>query len=426
MLLPFMFFACSPDEKPSGGSDSGGGGNNGGGGGNNGGGTTEVVATAIKLNKNTLSLNKGASETLTVTYTPDNVTNKTLEWSSSKPAVATVKDGKVTAVAAGSTEITVKCGNVSDKCNVTVVVPATSITLNATERTINERNIIELKATVKPDDCTETVTWESSKTSVATVSNGSVTGKGYGEAVITAKVGSKKAECKVTVIPTGAVDLGDVVTRKDGSKYRLFWADRNIDASNPDKYGNYFAWGEYNVHYTKLSPLTWKSGMEDGYDWTTYKWAKGSKTKLTKYCPSNQSGSWGGSGNPDNKLTLDKEDDVACQVLGGRWRMPTSEEWQALLTQCKWEASTWNGTKGVKVKSKASGNTNEIFLPFAGSIGYTWYTNQEDTGFYWAKDVYKTASDAYHMEIHSDINNISVGVSLRCFGQSVRAVWDLP
>ena len=85
----------------------------------------EVVATAIKLNKNELTIQKGANETLIVTFTPSDVTEKTLVWVSSDKNVAEVTDGVVVGVDAGSTEIIVKHGNLTDKCTVKVTVPFT-------------------------------------------------------------------------------------------------------------------------------------------------------------------------------------------------------------------------------------------------------------------------------------------------------------
>ena len=68
----------------------------------------DVSVTGVTLNKTTLTLSKGASETLTATIAPTNATNKKVTWTSSDPAVATVDaSGKVTGVANGTATITV-------------------------------------------------------------------------------------------------------------------------------------------------------------------------------------------------------------------------------------------------------------------------------------------------------------------------------
>ncbi len=81
---------------------------------------TDVAVTGVSLNKTTLSLAKGASETLTATVAPANATNKTVTWTSDNTAVATVTNGKVTAVVAGKAKITAKAGDKTAVCEVTV------------------------------------------------------------------------------------------------------------------------------------------------------------------------------------------------------------------------------------------------------------------------------------------------------------------
>lgn len=66
-----------------------------------------VPVTGVALDKTELALFTGESETLTATVEPGNATNQNVTWSSDKPEVATVEDGKVIAVAAGEATITV-------------------------------------------------------------------------------------------------------------------------------------------------------------------------------------------------------------------------------------------------------------------------------------------------------------------------------
>lgn len=79
--------------------------------------------TSITLDKSELFLYTGNSETLTATIEPDNATNKNVTWSSDNEAVATVDNGKVTAVKEGTATITVTAqdgSGVSTSCSVTV------------------------------------------------------------------------------------------------------------------------------------------------------------------------------------------------------------------------------------------------------------------------------------------------------------------
>ena len=86
--------------------------------------------SGISLDKETLSLTEGETETLTATIKPSNATDKTITWTTSNSAVATVDGGVVTAVKAGTATITATAGGYSASCVVTVeaaVRPITSL-----------------------------------------------------------------------------------------------------------------------------------------------------------------------------------------------------------------------------------------------------------------------------------------------------------
>lgn len=79
-----------------------------------------VEVESVSLNKSTLSLEVGDTETLTATVSPENATDKTVTWSSDTPSVATVSNGKVSAIAEGNATITATAGSKSATCEVTV------------------------------------------------------------------------------------------------------------------------------------------------------------------------------------------------------------------------------------------------------------------------------------------------------------------
>lgn len=172
--------------------------------------STKVVAvTSITLDKTSLSMKVGETETITVTVNPDNATDKNVTWTSSDESVAKVADGKVTAVKSGKATITAKCEDKTAECAVTVTVPTGSVTLDKTSLSLAVGETAQLTATVKPDDATDkTVVWTSSDESVAEVINGKVTALKSGTTTITARCGGKSAECIVTVIvPVSSVNL---------------------------------------------------------------------------------------------------------------------------------------------------------------------------------------------------------------------------
>lgn len=370
-----------------------------------------IAITSVELDQTSLFIKPGETTTLTATVKPDNATDKTVTWSSSNTAIATVDEtGKVTAVKEGTARIIAKAGEKAAECKVTVCIPVSSIELDKTELSLKPGETAKLTATVKPDNATDkTVTWTSSDSEIATVDNtGKVLAIKNRSATITAKAGEKSAICSVLVVPDGAVDLGIIMTRTDGSTYRLFWAKCNIGASKPEEYGDYYAWGETEA--------------KSSYSWNSYKWrAKHDEhNKFAKYCPTNKTDYWDGAGSPDGKTVLDPEDDVAHVKLGGKWRMPTGAEWLALLYSdiCTWTWTTQNGVYGRKVTSNKNGNS--IFLPTAGYL-YNGPYLSAGSGNYWSSSLDTDYPD-YALGVYFESDMVGGSFEPRYYGQSVRAV----
>ena len=181
-----------------------------------------IEVSSITLSKTELTLTEGESETLVATVKPDDATDKTISWSSSDASIATVEDGKVTAVKEGSATITAKAGDKTAKCSVKVekkVIPVESVTINKTEIEMFEGETEELVATVKPDDASDkTVTWSTSDASIATVEEGKIVAIKAGTTTISAKAGDKTATCNVSV-------------KHDPMKDAITFADTNIKAA---------------------------------------------------------------------------------------------------------------------------------------------------------------------------------------------------
>ena len=140
MVCAFGLVACNNNETPN---------ENG----NNG--TQTVAVESVTLNKTQLTLDVGGEETLTATVAPDNVTDKTVTWSSDNAAVATVENGKVTAVSAGSATITATAGDKSATCTVTVNAPVTvdyTVTAEEWEAALSKDAFTNFTATVKLGD----------------------------------------------------------------------------------------------------------------------------------------------------------------------------------------------------------------------------------------------------------------------------------
>ena len=176
---------------------------------------TPVYPTAISLTGEG-SLTIGGTSQLSVGYTPSDTNVKNVTYTSSNDSVATVStSGLVTGVATGSATITATAqassGTVTATKNISVSpVAVTSVSLNSNSETIKSGKTVTLVPTISPSNATnKNVTWTSSDTGVATVSEaGVVTGVTAGSSTITVTTvdGSKTATCVVTVTDAAGME----------------------------------------------------------------------------------------------------------------------------------------------------------------------------------------------------------------------------
>ena len=205
-----------------------------------------------------------------------------------------------------------------------------------------------------------------------------------------------------TLIVTGNLELTaifDYAAVDLGLPSGIRWATMNVGATSPEKYGNYYAWGE-------TEPKTM-------YNWSTYKWCNGRYDDLTRYCTDSKCGI------VDNITELKLADDAARVNWGGAWRMPTNAEWTELSKNCTWTWTTdYNGTgvKGDIVTSVVNGNS--IFLPAAGyRVDYNLF-DVGNNGIYWSSSLNTNDSDyAKYKAFGSNVLDYN-----RPFGLSVRPV----
>ncbi|MGN1131983.1 MAG: Ig-like domain-containing protein, partial [Ruminococcus sp.] len=205
-------------------------------------GTGEVVRVeGVTLSNTTASIYTGKTVNLSATVTPENATAPQITWSSSDNSVATVdENGVVKGVKSGTAVITATADGVSAQCTVTVKQYVTSVKLNATAKTLYTGASTTLKATVAPTNASnKKVTWKSSNTGVATVSQtGKVVAKKRGTCTVTATSadGSKKsAKCVITVkqkVTKVTVSQKTVTLKKKGKtatvKATAYPSDANV------------------------------------------------------------------------------------------------------------------------------------------------------------------------------------------------------
>ena len=175
------------------------------------------IVSGVTLDKNSLNLAPGGKEQLTATVTPDTALNKTVSWTSSNPAIATVsEDGQVTAIAGGSAVITATTedGGFTATCTVTVssyVAPPSNTTTKteknpdgSTTKTVTDK---------KTGKVTETTTYPDGTKIVATTPKD-------GNATIEVTVPKDKDSVAVTIPTKEQPKPGEVavIVHEDGTR----------------------------------------------------------------------------------------------------------------------------------------------------------------------------------------------------------------
>ncbi len=159
----------------------------------------EVVAESISLANNDTEILFGDTQTLECEFSPENTTDKTVEWTSSNEAVISVSlDGKITANELGTATITATHKELTDSIDIEVKpIDAESIEIilpndietndNGTPK-IDKGSKIELEAAITPENATyKDIEWSVSDESIATIDeNGVLTANATGIVVVTA------------------------------------------------------------------------------------------------------------------------------------------------------------------------------------------------------------------------------------------------
>ena len=171
----------------------------------------QIATEKITLTETELTLGRNEKYQLTVGLNPMDSTDEVI-WSSSDEKIAKVdKTGNVEAISAGEAVITVKAGEKTATCKVTVNIPITSIYLNKTSIELNSiGDSYQLNASYYPSDADGAIIWKSDDEGVASVDQtGKVTAVGKGTTTITVSCGSVKDTC--TVVSKGESDGSQII-----------------------------------------------------------------------------------------------------------------------------------------------------------------------------------------------------------------------
>ena len=216
----------------------------------------------------------------------------------------------------------------------------------------------------------------------------------------------KNAKIEVTLVegeePEGCVQLWE-----DGP----YFATCNVGATNPEDWGYFFWWGD-TVGYT------WTGSQFNAVDGSAYGfWFPMNNTTIKTYDMSYSS--LQSNGYIDSTGNLAAKYDAATKYRGSPWRMPTKDEWQALLDNCTLEQATENDVSGYRVTGNGTYANKSIFLPSAGCG----FNNSASTSYliglaplYWSSTSESAENEAWYF------SGSVVASNERCFGMPVRPV----
>jgi uncharacterized protein (TIGR02145 family) len=219
-----------------------------------------------------------------------------------------------------------------------------SISLETTKLTLQQGTGTRLNVTMGKRDVNSACTWKSSDENVIKViEDGLLVAAGPGSCKVVATAYGKTAECIITVTPHESeyVDLG----------LSVLWATANLGASAPESYGDYYAWAE-------IEP-------KEFFSWGTYRYSSFTNEEgMDKYTIDGLSHQYLKA---DNLNRLEPTDDAATVMLGDNWRMPTTDEFAELVSNCTFDIATVNGVAGIRFTSQVPGfEQRSIFIPYSG------------------------------------------------------------
>ena len=213
----------------------------------------EVHVTGVDVSPATDSIEVGETTTLTATISPSNATNKTITWSTSNSSIATVSDGIVTGVAAGSARITATTqdGSYTDYCDITVTPAITYDFVPASSMEVGKDYLIS----IGNSGSIYLLTDESGgsrllKGAAVTVSNGKIT--------IT---GSVKSKALFSCVRYTSGNDNTITVEKDG-KYLYCDNSNGLRMNAPATLDRFW-------HYRNNKFWQFKSTSTDGYDDTS-------------------------------------------------------------------------------------------------------------------------------------------------------------
>ena len=208
-------------------------------------------------------------------------------------------------------------------------------------------------------------------------------------------------------------DIGTIGTYVEiaGTK----WSTKNIGALTITDYGKYFAWGDISGY----TPDQVGSGEGQKYfAWADYKYNDGTADptaeNMTKY------------NETDGLRVLELSDDSAFAAWGGKWRIPTREQFAALGTATT-SAYTNNymgsGVKGIVLTDKTD-SSKKLFFPAAGFAREGTMNQVNNYGYYRGRTLSSRILNPYDLYFTTSYTVWGNDGSYRRTGFTIRPVLD--
>jgi hypothetical protein len=236
-----------------------------------------------------------------------------------------------------------------------------------------------------------------------------------------------------TITTHKPIDMGtDVPTGVGTETKRIYWSDRNLGAANPQGFGNYYSWGATatQTNYNWANYPFMQAGQSDWKHITKYTYADG-QTEGIWYDGSTFKGDNGDGVEHRDFASYGYVDDAARQQLHGTWRIPTTQEWEALLNTANYTwawTSNYNGTgvSGRTVTRNTGPNPKpSIFLPAAGDYLDTSRGGIGNYGGYYSSTLGEGLLDYAKFLYLGSVDYLDtqfIGSNGRYYGRSLRAV----
>ena len=367
-----------------------------------------IAVTGITLDADA-TINVGETKTLTATVAPDNATDKTVSWRSENETVATVADGVVTAVAAGTAVITATANDgsgVKATCTVTVLPAGTLagvFSVSATKKVRFSQGNLQFQASTK--------TWRFAEHQYDYVGDAT-----KGNVLVES---TKSDNASISETYTGWIDLfgwgtaGHSFDSGYGTAYQP-WAtsttgtDYGPTGTDYGLYGS-FAQGDWG---TNMVPAGWRTLTSAEWQFLFSTRETGGTvfgTEKARYAHATINTDVDGGVN--GIILFPDGVDIASTEVATAGTVNGNSDWATKCTSAQWTALEAKGC---------------VFLPAAGARSDTTVYGASSFGYYWSSSPNgSNVACAYNVFFDSGDMSPVYDNGYRDFGCSVRLVYDV-